>query len=215
MNPHEQQASNSPLSRVDVELMMEKSSSVKKDKSESKEERKQKAAYIWGQSTPDHESIQRYLTSRNIHLEEIPEALRWNDYKGAKKVVAAVTKPEEETVGAIHQTWINDDFHREKKGMLAPCKGRAVWLSEPAEKMLIGEGIETTLAAMAASGLPGVSGLDAGKMQAIDLPQTVKEIIILVDCDHPGKAGQNAAKSLAARLEAEGRKWKSKAVKIQ
>ena len=98
------------------------SSRKKNSKSKSKEaERKRKAAYIWGQSKPDNDNIQCYLANRNIHLEEIPKALRWNEYKGEKKVVAAVTKPEEENVEAIHQTWITDDFHHEKKGMRGIC----------------------------------------------------------------------------------------------
>jgi putative DNA primase/helicase len=71
--------------------------------------------------------------------------------------------------------------------------------------MLIGEGIETTLAAMFATGLPGWAALSTSGLVALQLPPIVHDVVILADYDRSG-AGERAARIAADRWLAEGRR---------
>ncbi len=79
--------------------------------------------------------------------------------------------------------------------MLGPCKGGAVRLAPFAQPLLIGEGIETTLAAMQATGHCGWAALSAPGLRSLDLPEEARDIIILADGDDAGTAAANAAAS--------------------
>ncbi|RWB60453.1 DUF3631 domain-containing protein [Mesorhizobium sp.] len=87
--------------------------------------------------------------------------------------------------------------------MLGPVKGGYIELSEidPNEPLIVGEGVETVLAAMQISRLQGVSALSASFMPEVELPDS-SEVIICADNDEPGV---KAAKALAQRLATEGR----------
>ncbi len=81
------------------------------------------------------------------------------------------------------------------KQMLGACNGRAVWLSRvfPRGAMVVGEGIETTLSAMTATGLGGWALLSAGGIQEMKVhlrlvhPKTgpVQTIIVAADLNKP------------------------------
>ena len=88
--------------------------------------------------------------------------------------------------------------------MLGPCRGGAVQLAPAGhgDTLLVGEGIETTLAAMQASGHPGWAALSTSGLRALVLPPRVRQVIVLVDGDDPGEA---AAVSAAQRWAREGR----------
>jgi putative DNA primase/helicase len=75
-------------------------------------------------------------------------------------------------------------------------------VSEPDKALVVGEGIETTLAAMQISGLPGIAALSATNMPMVRPPKC-SEVIIAADNDPPGL---RAAAQLAERLEYEGRR---------
>ena len=87
-----------------------------------------------------------------------------------------------------------------------PVAGGAVQLGAPApdRPLLVGEGIETTLAAMRASGHPGWAALSTSGMAALTLPETVRSVTLLADNDASG-AGLRAAERAAARWTGEGR----------
>jgi putative DNA primase/helicase len=74
-----------------------------------------------------------------------------------------------------------------------------------AEMLLIGEGIETAMAAMTAMAMPAWAALSTSGMVALALPRIVREVIILADHDHNG-AGQRAAHAAAQRWVQEGRR---------
>jgi hypothetical protein len=87
--------------------------------------------------------------------------------------------------------------------MLGPCRGGAVRLAEPGEKLAIGEGIETVLSVMQQTGLRGWAALSTSGLRGLDLPDIVREVIVLADGDKPGEA---AAQDCARRWMREGRK---------
>ena len=69
-------------------------------------------------------------------------------------------------------------------------------------RLLVGEGVESTAAAMALFDLPGWAALGTSGLTAIELPPHVEDVLIAADRD---AGGLRAAAALARRLEAEGR----------
>ena len=90
------------------------------------------------------------------------------------------------------------------RASLGSLAGGAVRLAEPehGRPLLVGEGIESTAAAMLLCDLPGWAALGTSGLRAIELPEHV-DMVIAADRD---AGGLRAAAALARRLEAEGRK---------
>jgi putative DNA primase/helicase len=123
-------------------------------------------------------------------------------------MVARIDGPDGALIG-IARTWIERDaagvWCRTERAMLGRAAGGAVRLAPAAETLMVGEGIETTAAAMSATGLPGWAALSISGLVALVLPATVRTVIILADHDRSG-AGERAAYAAAARLLGEGRR---------
>ena len=77
--------------------------------------------------------------------------------------------------------------------MLGPCRGGAVRLADPGDVLMVGEGIETCLAAMQATGHPAWAALSTSGLRALDLPEDVRDVIVLADGDDPGEAAAQDA----------------------
>jgi DNA primase len=69
--------------------------------------------------------------------------------------------------------------------------------------LMVGEGIETCLSAMQATGYPAWAALSTSGLRALDLPGSVREVIVLADGDD---AGEKAACDAALRWSREGRR---------
>ena len=92
------------------------------------------------------------------------------------------------------------------RASLGSLAGGAVRLAEPEHgRLLVGEGIESTAAAMALFDAPGWAALGTSGLKAIELPEHVIDVVIAADRDTDG-AGQLAAVDLFERLEAQGRR---------
>jgi hypothetical protein len=91
------------------------------------------------------------------------------------------------------------------KMMLGPCAGGAVRLAalRADAPLLVGEGIETTLSAMQATGFPGWAALSTSGMRGLTLPSDVRDVIVLADGDEAGAA---AAHDCGLRWRREGRR---------
>jgi hypothetical protein len=68
---------------------------------------------------------------------------------------------------------------------------------------MIGEGIETCLSAMQATGYPAWAALSTSGLHSLNLPRGVRDVIVLADGDEPGEA---AARDCALRWKREGRR---------
>ena len=66
---------------------------------------------------------------------------------------------------------------------------------------MIGEGIETCLAAMQATGTPTWAALSTSGLRAVEIPPEVREVVVLADGDAPGEA---AATDAGHRLRRQG-----------
>ena len=88
---------------------------------------------------------------------------------------------------------------RKTVGRVAP--GSAVRLRPAAARMLVAEGVVTTLSAMARFALPGWALMSAGNLSGWRAPDAVAAVLIAGD---RGVAGETAARRLARRLESDG-----------
>ena len=77
-------------------------------------------------------------------------------------------------------------------------------LAEPGDPMRNGEGIETCLAAMQETGFPAWAALSTFWLRVLDLPKSVRDVIVLTDGDDPGESRSASAycagKARASRL---------------
>jgi putative DNA primase/helicase len=176
--------------------------------------RSEAALAIWQYAEPAHGTlVESYLQSRGIHL-PAPDALRFRT--GLKHpsagiwpaMVALVTNGPDGTPLAIHRTFLARDGGGKapinpQKMMLGPCRGGAVRLADPGEVLMVGEGIETCLAAMLASGHPAWAALSTSGLRGLDLPKEVRDVIMLADGDEPGEV---AAWDCARRWKRQGRR---------
>jgi hypothetical protein len=121
-------------------------------------------------------------------------------------MIALVTRGSDRSPIAIHRTYLARDGAGKapvmpQKMMLGPCRGGAVCLAEPDDVLMIGEGIETCLAAMQQTGQPAWAALSTSGLRTLDLPGRVRDVIILADGDD---AGEMAARDCASRLQRQG-----------
>jgi hypothetical protein len=122
-------------------------------------------------------------------------------------MVALVARGYDGEPVAIHRTYLSRDGSGKapvtpQKMMLGPCRGGAVRLGTASAKLMVGEGIETCLAAMQATGLPACAALSTSGLRTLRLAAEIREVIILADGDKPGEA---AALDAAGRWQREGK----------
>jgi putative DNA primase/helicase len=176
--------------------------------------RTEMAFAIWSSTTPaDGTLVETYLISRGLRL-PAPPTLRF--HAGARHplgslwpaMVALVTRGSDDAPMAIHRTFLARDGGGKapvdpQKMMLGPCRGGAVRLATFGDVLMVGEGIETCLAVMQATGHPAWAALSTSGLRALDLPSHVREVIVLADGDEPGEA---AARDAARRWKRELRR---------
>jgi putative DNA primase/helicase len=172
------------------------------------------ALALWRATQPANRTpVECYLHSRGLH-HTLPPVLRF--HAGLKHpsggiwpaMVALVTRGVDDAPIAIHRTFLARDGAGKapvepQKMMLGPCRGGAVRLAEPVDVLLVGEGIESSLAAMQATGRPAWAALSTSGLRSLDLPADVRDVIVLADGDDPG---EEAAQDCAWRWKCEGRR---------
>lgn len=153
-----------------------------------------------------------YLRSRGITLSPPPNLRFHPGLKHASggvwpAMVALVVHGETGSPIAVHRTFLARDGQGKApvdppKMMLGPCRGGVVRLGAPDDVLMVGEGIETCLAATQATGKPAWAALSTSGLRSLDLPRTIAKVIVLADGDEPGEA---AAQDCARRWQREGR----------
>jgi hypothetical protein len=123
-------------------------------------------------------------------------------------MVALVTNGTDGTPVGVHRTSLGRDGTGKapvdpQKMMLGPCRGGAVRLADLGDLLMVGEGIETCLAAMQATDHAAWAALSTSGLRSLDLPREVRDVIVLADGDDPGEA---AAQTCAWRWKREGRR---------
>jgi putative DNA primase/helicase len=176
--------------------------------------RTEAALAIWQSTVPaDGTPVATYLASRGLR---VPPSAMLRFHAGLKHpssgiwpaMVALVTRGTDAEPIAIHRTFLARDGVGKApvdpaKMMLGPCRGGVVRLASPGDVLMVGEGIETCLAAMQATGQPAWAALSTSGLRTLDLPDAVRDVIVLADGDEPGEA---AASHCAWRWKREGRR---------
>jgi putative DNA primase/helicase len=176
--------------------------------------RTEAALTIWSATTPANgTSVETYLASRGLAF-PAAAALRFHARLKHQSggiwpaMVALVTRGVDDEPVAIHRTFLARDGSGKapvdpQKMMLGPCRGGSVRLAPAGDVLMVGEGIETCLAAMQARDLPAWAALSTSGLLALDLPPAVRDVIVLADGD---AAGDAAGRDAALRWKREGRR---------
>jgi putative DNA primase/helicase len=178
-------------------------------------ERVEAALATWHAAVPAEGTlVETYLASRGLRL-PLSDVLRF--HAGLRHpsgdvwpgMIGLVTRPDG-AFQAIHRTYLARDGRAKApveptRMMLGPCRGGVVRLAPAGEVLMLGEGVESSLAGMQASGHPAWAALSTSGLRALDLPSEVREVIVLADGDDAGEA---AAKDCALR-------WTRQALRVR
>ena len=200
--------SGRPLAQVPVP------SRIPSEREPARNQARLKAAMaIWHQSEPAAGTlVETYFRSRGITLPP-PRVLafqpRLRHPTGGvwPGMVALVTRGRDDDAVGIHRTFLTRDGGAKatvspQKMMLGPCGGGAVRLAAATDDVLVGEGLETCLAVMQATGRPAWAALSAAGLRSLDLPEHICTVVVLADADPPGEA---AALAVGRRWRRQGR----------
>jgi putative DNA primase/helicase len=177
-------------------------------------DRSRVALGIWEASRPAASSpAEAYLHTRGLAL---PETDTLRCHGGLKHpsgatwpaMIALVERGDDGLPVAIHRTFLAFDGKGKApivpaKMMLGPCRGGAVRLAAAGSSVMVGEGIETCLAAMLATKRPAWAALSTSGLKSLQLPLTIEDVVVLADGDDPGEA---AAVHCARQWVREGRR---------
>jgi hypothetical protein len=177
-------------------------------------ERTEAGLAIWrGSQSPEGTPVETYLRSRGLSI-PIPLSIRF--HPGLKHplgavwpaMVALVTHGTDGKSIGIHRTFLARDGNGKApvepaKMMLGPCRGGAARLGPSGDVLMVGEGIETCLAAQQATSHAAWAALSTSGLRVLDLPSEMRDVVVLADGDDPGEA---AARACAWRWKREGRR---------
>ena len=176
--------------------------------------RKEAALRIWQATISGAGTlVETYLQLRGIRI-PVPPTIRFHPAlkhpSGSiwPAMVALVTCGTDEMPLGIHRTFLSQDGTgkaavESQRMMLGPCRGGAVRLAMARQPLMVGEGLETCLAAMQATGNAVWAALSASGMRVLDLASEIRDVLVLADGDDPG---ESAARRAALRWKREGRR---------
>lgn len=155
------------------------------------------------------EFVKQYLSSRGIlnAPKTLLEGLYYLDGVRCQAMIAKAAKGSR--LAGLHATFIKDGkkigrrMYAVERGAMVGSAIRLHKLNGGSE-VVIGEGIETTLSASQITGMPAWAAMDAGKMEAIIIPEQIRRVVIAADNDE-SFTGQASAYALAKRLKFEGK----------
>ena len=180
------------------------------------------AMATWGSSAAaEGTPVEMYLASRGITMSPIPRRLRFAEallHKSGSRwpaMVGLVTDGLTDQPLAVHRTFLAKKDPGKapvepNKMALGRWLGGAVKLAPPAAHILVGEGIETCLAAMQATGVGAWAALSTSGLKRLELPPEVRRVTVLADHDFLNpktgtRPGVDAARSAGARWRRQGR----------
>jgi putative DNA primase/helicase len=182
------------------------------------------ARRLWNEALPvmRGDEVDRYLSERGLQLPAYPKTLRFHprlgyyekDASGKSRKVGdlpamlAAIQGADGHVVTLHRTYLRDGRKAfdgaSKKVLSAGFCGGAVRLGEATDELSIAEGIETALAIYSGTGKPVWAAVNAGNMEKLWIPESVRHVGIYADNDaDAGFDGQASAFILARRLRKE------------
>jgi hypothetical protein len=189
----------------------------------TQDENSKRALTIWCNARPIAGTLaEKYLRSRGLeYVDPDGAVLRFHshcpfDGKVYPCMVALFREIRSNKPVAIHRTALTPDGCKLDRMTLGPIAGAAIKLSAAEDVtvgLAVGEGIETTLAAMALGFQPAWALGAAGGIAKFPVLSGIEALTILVDHDKPDargrQAGHAAARECAAGWIASGREVRS------
>jgi putative DNA primase/helicase len=196
---------------------------------------KKLAKRLWDEAKPvtQGDAVDRYLCNRGLSLRDYPKVLRCHPALGYYERDAAGTSCKIAEYPAmlaciqgadghavtLHRTYLdnaNKVVGRQAKRVLSSgINGAAIRLFEAGETLAIAEGIETALAVHLSTGKPVWAAINAGNLEKLWLPASVRRICIYGDNDASAEYdGQACAFALARRLKKEEKKSGPRQVEV-
>ena len=174
------------------------------------------ARRVWERTKPLPDTIaETYLTARGVGHVGVAPALRFSpalSHPCAPGRFPCLVAGVQDAAGGflgVQRTYLAADGAGKAnveppRASLGSLSGGAVRLGEPesGRALVVGEGIESTAAAMVLFDAPGWAALGTSGLRTIELPEHVRDVVIAADRD---AGGLRAAAALYRRLEAEGR----------
>lgn len=176
------------------------------------------AQALWANALPlvEGDLCFRHFRLRGVRLRSAPDDLRRHPAAPVSvfretsltcpALIVAIRTPDG-AISAVEVAYLDPDGRAARRLRLprktvgsAPV-GVAVRLSPPDADMVVGEGVMTTLSAMARFDRPGWALLSAGNLARWSPPAGVRRVLIAGD---RGRAGEAGASVLCTRLRAEG-----------
>lgn len=173
------------------------------------------ALRLWDAALPAEGSpVAAYLAGRGLALPERAPLrfLPLAKHPSGRRLpcMVALLHDAEGRAVAVHRTFLHVGRDAVTKAEAEPVRmtlgavrGAAVRLWPAAPRLVVAEGIETTIAAAMLLRLPAWAAVSAGNLgEAMALPPAVREVLIAADADAPGR---EAARQASRRWKAEGR----------
>jgi len=148
------------------------------------------AIAIWGNaSCAVGSTVERYLRARGITIAP-PPSLRC--VGGTEPAMVAAVQPPDRRIIAVQVTRLDPTGERKAQVPLprltvGALGDGAVRLAAAGDVLGLAEGIETALSAMQLAGIPAWACLGASRMHRVAVPDSVRELHILIDNDDPGR----------------------------
>jgi hypothetical protein len=184
--------------------------------------RLERARGIWRASRRhDLGRIDSYLASRGVprpstgHVRFHPALRHPKSGRTWPAMIWLITNPISGEPLGVHATFLDDVGVG--KAPIEPAKmtfglirGGVIRLTPPqqpdsGEPLILAEGVETALSALAAGYRHAWAAISASNMRSIDLSESIRDIVIVADNDDGG-TGMAAARDLAGRLHRQGRR---------
>ncbi|MGB4952251.1 MAG: toprim domain-containing protein [Rhizobiaceae bacterium] len=176
--------------------------------------REASARNIWNETCPIGSTVaEKYLRDARRITSDLPTTLRFHQrliHGHTKSFHPALVALVEGGKGfAIHRTWLKPDGSGKasiepSKAMLGSTSGGAVRLAEGGSRLVVGEGLESTLSlscGLLESPATLWAGLSTSGIRGLSLPEPPGKLTIAADGDQPGR---EAAYALAERAQALG-----------
>ena len=157
------------------------------------------AQQIWHDSYPITGTlVERYLINRGLS-NVTSTALRYHPkLKHQSKsewpaMISLITHALTGEPMGVHRTFLALDGSskapvEKPKMMLGRASGGVIQLGKADNSILVGEGIETCLSGMLATGIPAWVAMSAGGLRTLDLPSEITRVTVLADGDNGRKA---------------------------
>jgi putative DNA primase/helicase len=173
------------------------------------------ARRIWEETRPLAGTVaERYLRGRGINI--TARALRFHPHLASTEIrevqfpaLVAGTQTRDGSFAGIQATWLAADGSEKAPFLTTPRKifghraGGAVRLAPATDIVCLAEGLETGLSVRQATDLPVWITLGTSGLKSIELPPSVREVVIAADAD---AAGINAVRYARLRFVREGRR---------